>query len=174
MSSWFSRRMDSLVGVQFARDPSGRLVFVPFRRKGKCYFVDSKPDEEKIRAFVKMYRIATTLISLMTSSIVIIPGLILEDYGGLAPRAHRLALALGIAGLFWLSLVAAQVILWFAYKTTVPGLTASLSEAGPDSKAQLRATSPPPSQRLALVVLAAALLLLGLAILVLTGRHFPR
>ena len=174
MSSWFSRRMDSLVGVQFARDPSGRLVFVPFRRKGKCYFVDSKPDEEKIRAFVKMYRIATTLISLMTSSIVIIPGLILEDYGGLAPRAHRLTLALGIAGLFWLSLVAAQVILWFAYKTTVPGLTASLSEAGPDSKAQLRATSPPPSQRLALVGIAAALLLLGLAIVVLTGRHFPR
>jgi hypothetical protein len=43
--------------AHFRKDPNGRLVFIPFTRRGKCYVVDSKADEEKIRAFVNMYRI---------------------------------------------------------------------------------------------------------------------
>jgi hypothetical protein len=42
--------MNRLVDVQFGKDRSGRLVFIPFTRRGKCYFVDSKPDEQKVRA----------------------------------------------------------------------------------------------------------------------------
>ena len=38
------------------KDRSGRLVFVLFGLKRECYFADSKSDEEKIRAFVRMYR----------------------------------------------------------------------------------------------------------------------
>jgi hypothetical protein len=174
MSSWFSRKLDYLVEVQFRRAPSGRLVFVPFGRKGKCYFVDSKSDEEKVRAFVKMYRIATWLIVFLVCPMVMVPGLILEDYGGLTPRAHRLTVALGISGFFWLGFIAVQLILWGAYKAAVPGLAASLSEVGSDIKAQLRVTSPPPSQPLALVCFFAVLLLMGLAIFAVTGHHVPR
>jgi hypothetical protein len=174
MSSWFSRKMDGLVEGQFNKDPSGRLVFIPFTRRGRCYFVDAKADVEKVKAFVKMYRIATAVISVLTAPILVFFVSILEDYGGLTPRAHRLTIILGLAGFFWLSLVAVQLILWFAYKATVPGLTASLSEVGPDSKAQLRAISTPSSRRLALVCLFAGLLLMGLAIVVLTAHHVRR
>jgi hypothetical protein len=71
------------------------VVFIPFTRRGKCYFVDAKADEEKIRAFPNMYRIANTLISFLMTPMVMVPGLILQDYGGLTPRGHRLTIALG-------------------------------------------------------------------------------
>jgi hypothetical protein len=45
-----------------------------------------------------MYRIPNTLISLLMSPMVMVPGLILEDYGALTPRAHRLTIALGVSG----------------------------------------------------------------------------
>jgi hypothetical protein len=49
--------MTRVADAHFRKDPNGRLVFIPFTRRGKCYVVDSKADEEKIRAFVNMYRI---------------------------------------------------------------------------------------------------------------------
>ncbi len=174
MSSWFSMRMDDLVESQFRKDPSGRVVFIPFTRKGKYFFVDSKADEEKIRAFVKMYRIPNTLISLLLCPLVMVPVFILEDYGGLTPRAHRLTIALGLSGFFWLSFVALAVMLWVVYKAMIPGLTASLSEVGPEIKAQLSAISRPQRRRqlVALACLLAGLTLLGLALFVLTGHRY--
>jgi len=169
MISWMNRLADA----HFRKEPGGRLVFIPFTRKGKCYFVDSKADEEKIRAFVNMYRIPNTLISFVIAPMVVIPGLILEDYGGLTPRAHRLTMALGISGFFWLSFVGLALLLWFVYRAAVPGLTASLSEVAPEIKAQLRAVSPQQerSRRVALVCLLAGLILLGLALVALTGHR---
>ena len=162
-----------LTDSQFRRDLSGRLVFIPFTPKGKCYFVDSKADEEKVRAFVKMYRIPNTVISLLLCPIVMVPGLFLEDYGGLTPRAHRLTIALGISGFFWMTFIALALMLWVVYKTTVPGLTASLSEVGPEIKAQLIALSPDQRglRRIALVCLFAGLVLLGLALVALTAHR---
>jgi hypothetical protein len=81
--------MDRLADIQFRKDAGGRLIFIPFSRKGKCYFVDSKADEEKVRAFVKLYRIPNTVISLLLCPIVMVPGLILEDYGGLTPPSTQ-------------------------------------------------------------------------------------
>jgi hypothetical protein len=162
-----------LTDSHFRRDPSGRLVFIPFTPKGKCYFVDSKADEEKVRAFVKMYRIPNTVISLLLCPIVMVPGLFLEDYGGLTPRAHRLTIALGISGFFWMTFIALALMLWVVYKTTVPGLTASLSEVGPEIKTQLIALSPDQRglRRIALVCLFAGLVLLGLALVALTAHR---
>ena len=163
--------MNRLADVHFRKEPSGRLVFIPFTRRGKCYFVDSKADEEKVRAFVNMYRIPNALISLLMCPMVMVPGLILEDYGGLTPRAHRLTIALAVSGFFWLTFVALALMFWVVYKTAVPGLTASLSEVAPEIKAQLRAISS--EQRglrpVLLVCLLAALILLGLALVALTG-----
>jgi hypothetical protein len=164
--------MDRLVDAHFKQDASGRLVFIPFTQRGKCYFVDSKSDEEKVRAFVRMYRIPFTVISLLMTPIVMVPALVLEDFGQLTPRVHRLTVALGISGFFWLSLVALEVMIWVVYRATVPGLTGSLSEVGPEIKAQLQATSAQQvgQRRLILGCVAAGLILMGLALVLLTGR----
>jgi hypothetical protein len=165
MISLFSRLMDDAVESHFRKSPSGRLVFIPFRLKGKCYFVDSKSDEEKIRAVAKMYRSALTLISWLTFPSTYVPAVILEDYAGLTPRGHRLAIALGIPLFFSLVLATLQWMLWRVYKKTVPSVTASLSEAGPDVKGQLSQVSRRPG-RLALGVLLACA---GLLVLILFG-----
>jgi hypothetical protein len=82
-----------------------------------------------------------------------------------------LTIALGVSGFFWLSLVGLALTLWLVYKTTVPNLTASLSEVSPEMKAQLSAISPQPGlRRVALVCLLAGLILMGLALVALTGH----
>jgi hypothetical protein len=174
MISLFSRLIDGHVERQFGKDPNGRLVFFPSGPKGKCYFVDSKSDEEKIRAFVKMYRSASALISLLTSPSIVVAVMLLEDYGGLTPRAHRLAIAFGIAGFFWLVLILVAVILWAAYRANVPGLISSLSEVGPDIRDQIRPASPPSrlQRRVAIVILFACILLMaGLVVAVSTSHR---
>jgi len=100
MISLFSRIMDNAVDAHFRKDPSGRLVFIPFTSKGKTYFVDSKSDEEKIRSCVKMFRSAITLIYLLTFPSLFVPEFVLEAYAGLSPRRHRLEIVLGILVVF--------------------------------------------------------------------------
>jgi hypothetical protein len=157
--------MDRAVDSQFRKDQNGRLVFIPFTLKGKCYFVDSKSDEEKLRGFVKLFRSSLTLISWLSFPSIYIPGLFLDDFAGLSPRGHRLAIALGIPLFFWAILGALALMLWFVYKKTVPSVTASLSEVGPEPKGKLREISRRPS-RVALGVLLACL---GLLILMIVG-----
>ena len=168
MTSLMSRVVDD----HFKKDASGRLVFVPFTPKGKCYFVDTKSDEDKLRAFVSMYRIPLALISIVMTPIVMVPALILEDFGQLTARVHRLTVALGIAGYFWLVLIALELMLWFVYKAAVPGLTASLNEVAPETKTELRAASAEQVGRRRAIVLClfAGLILLGLALFVLTAH----
>jgi hypothetical protein len=170
----FSRLMDRAVESHFRKDlKSGRLVFIPFSLKKKCYFVDSQSDEEKIRAFTKLYRSVFTLISWLSFPSMFVPAVILEDYAGLTPRGHRLAIALGVPLFFWLILVALQWMLWSVYKKTIPSVTASLSEVGPEVKGQLIEVSGRP-QRVALGVLLACLGLLILMIVGILGWHHPR
>ena len=161
----FFKLMDRAVDSQFRKDQSGRLVFIPFTLKGKCYFVDSKSDEEKLRGFVKLFRSAITLISWLTFPSIYVPGLFLDDFAGLTPRSHRLAIALGIPMFFWLILVGLAVMLWLVYKKTVPSVTASLSEVGPEVKSQLRETHRRPGR----VAMGVALACLGLLILMIAG-----
>jgi hypothetical protein len=163
MISLFSKAMDYHIQGQFKKDPSGRLVFFPFTSKGKSYFVDSKSDEEKIRSFVKLFRSAIALISFLTYPSLFVPAFVLEAYAGLSPKQHRLAIVLGIPLFFWLVLAALAWMLWGVYKGTIPVLTASLSEVGPDLKRQLREASP--SRLLALLCLFAGIVLLGVGIL---------
>ena len=65
-------------------------------------------------------------------------------------------------------------MLWAVYKATVPGLTASLNEVGPEIKGQLSAISPQQRdlRRIALVSFLAGLVLLGLALVALTGQRW--
>jgi len=159
----FTRAMDRHVDRQFQKDPSGRLVFLP---SGKAYFVDSKSDEEKIRAFVKMYRSAGALISWLVY---------LSFYawiGSFDTGAHRWTTEVGISSLFSLLFLLSLWMLWSLYKKTVPAFTSSLSEVGPDLKGQLSEISPP-SRRLrglALVSLFAGIVLLGIGLILVTRQ----
>jgi len=172
MISLFSKMMDRAVDANFRKDQSGRLVFIPSGPKRKGYFVDSKSNEEKIRALVKMYRSATTVITFLTFPSIFVPALILDDYAGLTPRGHRLAIALGIPLFFWLVLVSLVWMLWRLYKAAIPSLTSSLGEVGPDAMGQLREISQP-SRRLPLLVVTAFLALIVLALFAfLVPHHF--
>jgi len=173
MLSVFSRMMDRAVDADFRKDPSGRLVFIPSGPKGKGYFVDSKSDEEKIRALVKMYRSATTVITFLTSPSIFVPALILDDYGGLTPRGHRLAIALGVPLFFWLVLVSLVWMLWSLYKGAIPSLTSSLGQVGPEVMGQLREISQP-SRRVPLLVVTAFLVLIVLALFAFLAQFHSR
>jgi len=174
MTSPFSRLMDYAVDAHFRKDHSGRLVFVPFSLKRKCYFIDSKSDAEKIRAFVRIYRSAVQLISFLTYPSLIIPGLILEDYAGLTPRGHRMTIALGIPLFFWAVLMVLLWMQWSLYKGGIPSLTSSLIEVGPELKGHLSEISQR-SWRVPLLLAAAGLLLMGFVIFaVLAAPHFLR
>ncbi len=174
MISPFSKMMDYAVDTHFRKDRSGRLVFVPFGLKRKCYFVDSKSDEDKIRALVRMYRSLNQLIAFLGYPSVFIPGLILEDFAGLSPRGHRFAIAFGIPSIFLLVLIAVLWMLWSLYKEAIPSLTSSLIEVGPDLKDQLSEISQR-SWRPPLLVATGFFLLMVLALFaILAASHFRR
>ena len=118
-----------------------------------------------------MYRSISMLISFLTYPSIYIPVVILED-AGLSPWQHRLTIVLGVSLFFWLILITQAIMVWVVYKAAVPGLTASLSEVGPDLKGQLSELSPR-SRRPVLVFLFAGIALLAVGILVAT-RYSPR
>jgi hypothetical protein len=174
MISPFSRMMDYAVDSHFLKDRSGRLVFVPFGLKRKCYFVDSKSDEEKIRAFVRMYRSLNQWIGFLGYPAVFIPGLILEDFAGLTPRAHRFAIAMGIPMFFSLVLIVLLWMLWSLYKEAIPGLTSSLSEVGPELKGQLTEISERSWRQALLVAICSFFLMVFGLLAILAAPHFLR
>jgi hypothetical protein len=166
MISPFTKAINRQVESQFRKDPSGRLIFIPSGRKGKAYFVDSKSDEEKIRALVKMYRSDGALIywvAYLSFSVWIL---------SFNTGAHRWTTEGVIASSFFLFLLLALWMLWSVYKQMVPAFTSSLSEVGPDLRGQLSDVSPPPRRLrgLALVSLFAGIVLFAVAILFAT-RH---
>jgi len=173
----FSRAMDYHVERQFRKDPSGRLVFLPFGPKGKAYFVDSKADEEKIKASVKKYRSTSALLSLLVYPGIYIPSLVLNVYGGGTSLRHKLTTSIGISSLVLLVFLALLWMVWGIYKDTVASLTVPLSEVGPDLKDQLSEISPSASgrvRRIALVCAFGAIILMGLAILAATRYARPK
>jgi hypothetical protein len=174
MISPFSRMMDYVVETHFMKDRSGRLVFVPFDPKRKCYFVDSKSNEEKIRALVRMFRSLNQLISFLGFPSVFIPALILEDFAGLTPRGHRMTIALGIPLFFSLVLIALLCMVWSLYKGAIPSLTSSLIEVGPEVKGQLREISQKSWRPALLLATCYFLLMVFTLFVILASFHFWR
>jgi hypothetical protein len=173
MIALFSKAMEYHVEAQFRKDPSGRLVFLPFGSRKKGYFVDAQPDEEKIRSFLKMYRSASALINLLIFPSIYLPGVVLNFCG--MPLRSKLETIAGTSLFFVLLFAAVIFMLWGVYRETVPGLTSSLTEIGPDLTGQLREISlgPRPLQRAALWFLLAGTVILVLVIMA-TSRYFVR
>ncbi len=174
MISPFSKLIDYGVEFQLRKDPSGRLVFLPFGTRGKAYFVDSPSDEEKIRAFVKMYRSASTLISWMVMGVYIFGLTTLNSHAGAVAIPLRTRLAPLVIGslVYMLVVIVFVLILWGIYKEAIPSFTASLPEIGAGAQSQL-SNLPNSRKRLALMCFGAGLLLLGL-VLLLTVQRRPR
>lgn len=176
MISMFSKGMDQAVERQFRKDPNGRLVFLPFGPKKAAYFVDSKADEEKIKALVKMYRSFLALLSIMTYPLIYFPGWIVMWFADKIPLQNKLKIYLGIAAVFTLVILGFMWMLWSIYKQSIQGMTASLTEVGPELKDHLSEILPPP-QRLKSVALAclfAGLLIAAGAILLATRYARPK
>jgi hypothetical protein len=170
----FSKLMDRAIETQFLKDRGGRTIFVPFSLRRNCYFVDTKTDQDMIRAFVRMYRSLFQIIAFLSYPSVFVPALILDDFAGLTPRGHRLAIALGIPFFFWLVLGGLEWILWGLYKGAIPSLTSSLTEVDPEIKNQLRELYQG-SRRWRVLSVVAGLLLIAFAIFAfLASYHFRR
>jgi hypothetical protein len=173
MSSPFSKMMNYAVEGHFRKDPSGRLVFLPLISKRQGYFVDSKSDEEKIRAFLKMYRSASTLLSWLVLPSIYAPGLFLNVYG-VSPLRNKLTIFAWIASVFIVFYAALAWTLWSVYKGAIPSITSSLSEAGPDVMGQLSEISPRPRLVALLVVVGFLLLIVSALVAFLASHHFRR
>jgi hypothetical protein len=169
----FSSMMDYVVEQHFRKDASGRSVFLPLVRRGQGYVIDSKVDEEKIRAFVKMYRSSMALLSVLGSTGIYVWGWSPIFHAGLNPLRNRVV-ALAESGLaFLLIYVGWAWLLWSVYKKTVPIFTSSLSQVEPGAIAQLTKV-PHRNQRIALVFLFAGLVLAAFGILGATQYKPPR
>ena len=174
MISPFSILIDYGVDFQLRKDSSGRVVFLPFGARGKAYFVDSPSDEEKIRAFVKMYRSASTLISWMVIGIYIFGLTSLNSHTGAGAIPLRTRLVPLVIGnlVYMLVVIVFAWILWGIYKKTIPSFTASLPEVGSGAQSQL-SNLPYARKRIVLICFGAGLLVLGL-VLLLTVQRRPR
>ena len=165
MISPFDRLIDYAVAFHFKKDPSGRLVFLPLISKGQGYFVESKSDEEKLRAFVKMYRSANLLLTLLCYLVILAPtSLGYNLYAGAIPMRAKLMTAVG-TGLFWVLCYGASAwTLWSLFKKTIGNFTDHLAVAGPGVVGQVSEASS--GRRLALLIVFAATIIIGVALLV--------
>ena len=164
MISPFSRLIDLAVSSQFKKDPSGRTVFLPMISKKSGYFVDSKPDEDKIRWFVKMYRSAMLLVTLLGYVTIYAVPTLLNAFARPSPLRSRLVIVAWVSSVSALLFLAAVWILWSTYKEGIRNVTTSLPEAGPDVMSRLTETNPS-TRSLAFMFLAVGAILCGVALL---------
>ncbi|SPE44171.1 membrane hypothetical protein [Candidatus Sulfotelmatobacter sp. SbA7] len=166
----FAKTIDYQVECQFRKDPAGRLFFFPFGVKKQGYFVDSKTDEEKIKAYLRKYRGTAVLISLLVSPSIYIPALLLDLYGGAGSVRHSVTIVIELSVgvmLFFLTLSWAR---WVSYKQAMRSFTTTLSEIGPESRLGLSEVSDRPRVR-RLVLAGLACLILGAAALIGATRY---
>lgn len=161
--------LDNLADRQFAKDESGRLVFLPRgpRRPG---FVVASTDEQKVKSLVKIYVLAAMLINLTGSlaSIAFTQALTFDERS--APLAYKLKFGLVVYAISAsLLYVGPTLMLWNVYRGVVDGLCSSLTTVDP---ASLRLMRQPATSRAVVILLFTGLLLLALGIFFASGhRH---
>jgi len=164
MKSPLSSLIDLAVSSQFRKDPSGRTVFLPLISKRNGYFVDSKPDEDKVRSFVKMYRSAMLLLTLLGYITIYSVPTLMNAFARPSPLKGRLLIFAWVPSVSMLLFLAAVWILWSTYKEGIRSVTSSLPEAGPDVMSQLSDMARSTRTRV-FMLLAAGAFLCGVALL---------
>jgi hypothetical protein len=154
--------LDKFADRQFAKDESGRLVFLPRGPHRPAYSVDSS-DENKLKSLVKVYGVAAAIINLTGSiaSIAVTQALALDERS--APLAYKLKFGLVVYAIFSALLyIGPALLLWNVYRRVLDGLCSSLTRVDP---ASLQLTRLPSTSRPAVVIfLLTGLLLLTLGI----------
>jgi hypothetical protein len=173
----FSKLKVGFSDLYFQREGTGRWIFLPFGLKGKCYFVDSKSDEEKIRAFIRTYCGVYLLFFVIWTEICVFAW---RTYGWNRAPAGRTGVMYLVASflVYGLAFNAPILVLQRIYRRKISRLTASLLEAEAETKRQLRHVFIGRRRRvlirLALMCSSALLLLLGLMLFLIGGRHSSR
>jgi hypothetical protein len=160
----FSRLIDLAISSQFRKDSSGRTVFLPLISKRDGYFVDSKLDEDKIRSFVKMYRSAILLVTLLGYITLYSVPTLMNSIARPSPLKGRLVIFAWVSSIAMLIFLAAVWILWSTYKEGIRSVTSSLPEAGPDVMSRLSNIARP-TRTIVFMLLAAGAILCGAALL---------
>lgn len=158
--------VDYTLGFHFRKNSSGQLVFLPLISKGKAYFVESQADEEKLCAFVGMYRGANLLLTLLCYLAILAPtSLGYNLFAGAIPMHTKLMTAMG-NGLFWLLCFGASAwMLWGSYKRGISKFTYAMTEVPSNAKGQI-ANASPGARRAALLCLFAGIVVLGIGLLI--------
>jgi hypothetical protein len=154
--------LDIFITRQFAKDESGRLVFLPRGPSRAGYYVGAA-DESKLKALVKVYGVAAALINLTGSTASYAFTTWLTSSERSAPLASRLKFGLIVYAISASILyIGPALLLWNVYRREVALLCSSLDTVAP---ASIHLTSEHSSaRRTALVFLFAGLLVLALGI----------
>jgi hypothetical protein len=154
--------LDTFAARQFAKDESGRLVFLPRGGRHTGYYI-SDSDESKFKSLVKVYGLGGMLINLTgsTASIALTLALVIDDRS--EPLASRLrfgiVLYLICAVLLYLG---PALIFWNMYRGVLARLCSSLTAVEPTV---LRLTPLPSNQRRSAIILVVLALLIFVLIL---------
>jgi hypothetical protein len=161
--------LDNLTDRQFAKDDSGRLVFLPRGPRRPGFFVDST-DEPKIKSLVKIYILAVLLMNSIgsTASIAITLWLVNDEHP--ASLAHKLKFGLVVYAISAsLLYYGPALMMWNVYRGVVGGICSSLTTVDP---ASIHMTQVPSSRRAVLILLLSGLVLVALGIFIAIGyRH---
>ena len=149
---------DKFAERQFAKDESGRLVFLPRGPRRSAYLVDSS-DENKLKSLVKVYGVAAAIINLTGSiaSLAFTQALTFDERS--ASLAYKLKFGLVVYAISSALLyLGPALLLWNVYRRVLDGLCSSLTTVDP---ASLRLTRSP-SHPAVVIFLLTGLLLLAL------------
>jgi len=147
--------LNSFAESQFAKDESGRVVFLPRGPRRLGYYVGS--DESRFKPVVKMYGLAATLINLTgsTASFAFLQALTFDQRSG--TLASRLRFALVVYAISATILyIGPALLLWSVYRGVVTDLCSSLPTVEPGS---VSLVNPALSQRRTVVLVCVALAL---------------
>lgn len=148
---------------QFAKDDSGRVVFLPRGPRRAGYYVGA-PDESRFKSLVKVYGLGAALINLAGSTASYAFTAWLTSSERCASLASRLKLGLAVYAISSsLLYIGPALLLWNVYRKEVAALCSSLDTVDPTS---VHLTSEHSSaRRTGLIILFAGLLVLALGIL---------
>lgn len=158
----FSGWIEQLTNLQFRKDQSGRLVFLPYGPRRAGYYLESGADGQRIRSLVSLYAVGTGLIQLVgvMSSYIIGQALIFPDRPtSLAGKLEVGLIAYAISSL--VLFILPFCLLRKLYKELIPGFCSSLTEAGPESMRTLEKVQSPQRVRMILLAVASMLILAG-------------
>ena len=159
--------LDNFAKGQFAKDESGRTVFLPRGPRRPGYYVGAS-DESSFKSLVKVYGVAAMLINLIgsTATIAFAQAMTFEERS--APLASKLKFGLVVYAISSAILyIGPALLFWNVYRGEVAALCSSLDNVDP---ASVRLPCPSSNtRRTALVLLIAGLLILALGILAATS-----